>query len=115
MQEKRELIQVGFWYSSGEPLLPKPIIITDTHDKLLLDKLQKLQKHIEDDYLTLDPGYHCVNYRGVSYCRICDQSNGNKEITFNGYTFPEGYIHYIIDHNIHIDPGFKQMILNLDL
>jgi hypothetical protein len=54
--------------------------------------------------------FRCRDYRGVSKCRLCGKSNGSLEFDFNGYTWPEGLIHYILEHNVIVDNGFINMI-----
>lgn len=49
-------------------------------------------------------------YRGWSSCRICGCRNGNKELTYGGYTWPEGYLHYVEQHNVQPSEGFALML-----
>jgi hypothetical protein len=56
-------------------------------------------------------------YLGSSYCRLCDLNfNGNKELKLIKdnitFTFPEGLIHYYIQHNVEPSNEFKEFILN---
>jgi thiol-disulfide isomerase/thioredoxin len=62
----------------------------------------------------------CNYYFGVSRCRLCGKSNGSAEYTFSNFIWPEGYIHYLKDHNVKIDDEFKTFLnihsteLNID-
>ena len=57
---------------------------------------------------------HMVGYRGWSICRICDKHNGTQELEIivgrMKYGIPEGYIHYLEDHNVAVDPKLKEII-----
>lgn len=48
-----------------------------------------------------------VFYRGYSNCRICNKLNGSAEFDIvvenTKFIIPEGYLHYIEDHNVEID------------
>ena len=39
-------------------------------------------------------------WMGYSYCRLCGKMNGTTCWTRGQFTYPEGYVHYIRDHNI---------------
>jgi len=74
----------------------------------LINKLVKLQNEIKNDD-------NCMkSYYGCSMCRICGINNGNSEYIFNNFVWPEGYIHYIRDHNIEIDDEFKEFLNKIE-
>lgn len=50
-------------------------------------------------------------YRGSSRCRLCDQSNGSYEYELDGWIWPEGYMHYLRDHNVTPNEEFRQWAL----
>lgn len=113
-----ELVKIGFWRSPSEPSLPYPVVRKAMHStkfiekckqwKIFFDNLHKLP--YDEHYTDL---FECRSYKGCSQCRLCGKHpNGNMEIDFNGYTFPEGLMHYIIDHGISIDNKFIEMITN---
>lgn len=52
----------------------------------------------------------CTSYFGPSTCRICKKLNGNKEYTLGDWTWPEGYRHYIVDHNVQPTLEFEAFI-----
>lgn len=100
-------MRVGFWRSVHEPSLPVPVENSGVNTDKVLDLVQSL----------MTPGREDVkreSYRGFSNCRICGIRNGNSEYTW--YTnkeiviFPSGYIHYLKDHNVKIDPKFEQLL-----
>jgi hypothetical protein len=49
-------------------------------------------------------------YLGKHRCRICNDYVGCKEYTFNGFVWPESYIHYIRDHNVRIDNKMTKLL-----
>jgi hypothetical protein len=49
-------------------------------------------------------------YRGSSTCRVCGKTNGHREFIFGGYRWPEGYLHYVEEHNVEPSEGFKKML-----
>ena len=40
------------------------------------------------------------HYKGMSICRVCGIQNGSAENHRAGYVWPEGYAHYITEHNV---------------
>lgn len=61
----------------------------------------------------METGY-MAGYRGWSTCRICGKHNGTKELEIiRGrikYCIPEGYVHYLEDHNVAYDPKLLEVI-----
>jgi len=39
-------------------------------------------------------------YRGFSTCRICGKMNGSRDHFRGPFRYPQGYLHYIIDHDV---------------
>jgi len=104
MKQEREEKRVGFWYSKQEPDLPKPVAkkqpFKDQDD--FLEALKKVE------------GRKTVgkrHYRGWSTCRICKCKNGSTEFYCDGWVWPEGYKHYISEHNVVPDKAFYQFIM----
>lgn len=58
-----------------------------------LEEKTKILNHIKN-------GTYNGGYRGWSICRICNQKNGSQEFTDGTYIWPEGFSHYITDHNV---------------
>jgi len=97
--------KIGYWKSEYEPHLPSPIISDTIYPDEFIEKCKEWAKTRISIY-----DKRRVGYLGYSDCRICGKLNGSVEYTYNGFTFPEGIFHYIIDHNIEIDEQFMQMI-----
>jgi hypothetical protein len=93
--DKSKYIQIGFWRSSdGKNFKDCPTIqeYTDYH-------WYGKEKENVIKYLSLK---HTVDgaYMGYSNCRVCGKINGNEEYTDGKYVWPEGYLHYITEHNV---------------
>jgi hypothetical protein len=48
--------------------------------------------------------------KGSSYCRLCRCDNGSAEYRFKGWIWPEGFEHYLTDHNVHPSEEFRKFI-----
>jgi hypothetical protein len=52
-------------------------------------------------------------YKGYSCCRICGKTkNGSFERTDDKYTWPEGFVHYVSEHNVKPAQEFIDHVLN---
>jgi hypothetical protein len=78
---------------------------------MFLDKNKGDENHGCDD---LGHGYsvNVLRYLGYSYCRCCEyQRNGDgcylihHQKSNTTLAFPQGFLHYIVEHNVH--PDFK--------
>ena len=54
-------------------------------------------------------------YRGFSFCRICDFTNGSREFKYKGFVWPDGFRHYIEEHNVKPSDEFIEMINKIDI
>lgn len=64
-----------------------------------------------DDLARVEHGSaRMVHYRGWSTCRICHKPNGSGEYTSKGWTWPEGFRHYVEAHNVIPTPEFAEFI-----
>lgn len=98
---KKENKIVGYWYSKISPEYPMPEPDNVIEDKeIFLEKLRKLQKRAAVKY-----------YKGFSKCRICNCINGTIEYSVGGFTWPDGYIHYIEDHDVLPDEDFYNYVM----
>ena len=53
-----------------------------------------------------------TRYRGISLCRICEQTNGNAEYSLDDWCWPSGYMHYIQEHDVQPDEEFYKWIMD---
>lgn len=91
----------GFWYSKDEPNLPKPVPNSEPFDEQgeFLSRLAKKEKTASQ-----------TQYRGWSTCRLCKKMNGSCEFSSGGWTWPEGYSHYVKVHNVRPSDEFFTFI-----
>lgn len=101
-------IYVGFWkeredmgwYPGKQTWTAVPVANSSTSDQReLLTKLSQIETVAT-----------CTSYYGLSDCRICGASNGCREYSYNGFVWPEGYVHYLRDHAVACDPQMAAMI-----
>ena len=53
-----------------------------------------------------------VGYRGFSPCRLCERDNGNSAFRVADWEWPEGFRHYLADHDIRPSQSFEEFVLN---
>lgn len=70
------------------PMYPIPVSGMARIDNVTLSRLQRLQSKARE-----------LHFKGWSNCRICDKKNGSGEFEYNNWVWPNGLLHYIIDHN----------------
>ena len=94
----------GFWKTGVGSNLPSPAM-TDGWvwwgRDMFLRKLQVIQLVAGNN--------HC---KGSSRCRICGKSNGSIEYFYGGWIWPEGYGHYISEHNVVPSLAFQEFVFN---
>ena len=56
-------------------------------------------------------GFISLQYKGFSRCRCCNIKNGSQTFIYNGFEFPSGYFHYILEHKINVPIPFQIMIV----
>lgn len=106
-------IKVGFWDPRKDPqveaLMPwddaslagkhpteNSTTLTTAQQTALLKKLRQVEKRAS-----------CLASFGASWCRVCGIANGTLEYSMDGWTWPQGYGHYIEAHLIEVDPAFR--------
>lgn len=98
-------IKIGFWrgkYSDFD--YPMPVVNSArSNQNELINRIQRLEA-------TLTPEYQL----GFSPCRICDCRNGSGEYMSGGFLWPDGYLHYLKEHNVKCDPQFEKYIFSLE-
>ena len=98
-------IYIGHWNNSRNqyPEFPIPIV-GDKKDSS--ENIEKVKRLIEKSQPT-----YC---KGWSTCRCCGTSNGTVEYKYkvSANTFfiiPEGYVHYLENHNVQVDPRILEL------
>jgi hypothetical protein len=98
---KEKSLKEGFWRSSHEPDLPFPVP-NDTPwegQKLFVQRLLRVELLAE-----------MVAYKGISHCRVCGCINGSREYSYNGWNWPAGLMHNIVEHNVQPSDEFIEFI-----
>src|ERR1043165_3334922 len=94
--------RIGYWRQakdSNYSNLPWP-----EEGRLPLETKQKVVEF-------LNKGKMNAAWMGYSTCRICGKLNGTTCLTNGEFVYPEGYSHYILDHNIMPDIDLLSKIL----
>ena len=91
----------GYWYNLLEPQYPMPVSQANPISKEFTDKLS----YIENNKARKRA------YKGISQCRICKCNNGSEEYNYKNYVWPKGYMHYLIQHNVHPSKNFYDFIM----
>ncbi len=89
--KKHEQRAIGYWHSVDQPNLPKPQDFIDA-------TWNKNEKEFIAGYL--DNGVEMAAYKGWSNCRICNKVNGSTCLGDDDYIWPEGFSHYVREHNV---------------
>ena len=100
---------VGFWAGDASPFTTLPVerFSAKTHP-------QCLTKLREAEAVARTLG-GVLGYDGSSTCRLCGlRNNGSEEFYLDGFVWPEGYGHYLEQHNVAIDPAFGKYLLDFD-
>lgn len=96
----------GFWYSHEEPGLPRPVA-EDWPWPGQDEFLSALEKVEEKASIT--------RYRGWSTCRLCGKPNGTATFASGKWQWPQGFRHYVQDHNVRPSLAFQEFILGREV
>lgn len=101
-------VKVGFWYSKYEPHFPMP----KAHKVPYPKQKEFLAKLAAVELVLTDSGSYDA-FRGLSSCRLCLGGRANGSWTFKTpqFQWPEGYSHYIQEHNVRPPQEFETFIL----
>jgi hypothetical protein len=100
---ENELKAVGYWRKHED----------STEDLPWPDKIRKLPDDIKHKVILYLVRGDCIDQaRGFSACRICGYApNGSCCMTDGVFKWPEGYSHYISEHDVMVDPELLAHIL----
>jgi len=108
------MIKIGFWkpyecdiFNPEDNSYPMPIANSNEKTKEETEKFLNTLTIIEKKIARKE------SYMGFSWCRICKCHNGSEEYYWGRYIWPEGFKHYIIEHNIEIPNDFFNEIVNI--
>lgn len=89
---------VGFWPPHG------PEAVAAVHAQVD-PAFRDTQDFVVVLWYANDPD-HRKQYRGISSCRVCGQMNGSADYIRDGWTWPQGYSHYIEAHGVRPPQAF---------
>ena len=109
--------RIGFWDPRRDPnaeammpwddaslagVLPEAnsTTLTSEEQTALIEKLRRVEKRAS-----------VLACFGASWCRVCGLVNGSLEYAMDGWTWPQGFGHYIEHHHIEVDPQFRAWII----
>lgn len=84
-------IRIGYWRSEEQPELPRPKFFVDS-------TWNKSEREQVASYL--DGCATANKYKGPSTCRFCKKQIGTCDKTDGVYIWPEGFSHYLREHNV---------------
>jgi len=99
--------KAGFWFSKYEPLFPKPRPESGDSNWVREKDNIEFAKMLQ----ALESKAKVKGFKGSSKCRICGCRNGSREYHYKGWLWPEGFIHYILKHNVKPPEGFIRFVL----
>lgn len=105
MSEKSVSLKLeGFWWSKKEPHYPKPIHsdVAFENKEMVIEKLKKVEKIASKK-----------RYRDFASCRCYNGSVGTMSLQYKNWTWPEGFLHYIIEHNVQPSDLFLKEVLKM--
>ena len=127
---RRKLIRIGFW--RPKPYSPPSSV---AHEAGWLGAVARLVERateqnlpkVEDDvdpawspheraevlaYMAQEGRVH-ESWYGMSTCRICGCQNGSRDYTDDVFLWPEGFPHYIREHQVKPPQDFIGLVLPL--
>lgn len=101
--------KIGFWNNAAPP-----IVSNSTYVNGFMKRIKEWNDSLHSFYSAyrqeLENGF-IEPCRG-NVCSICHLDEiGDSEISYGKYTFPIGYLHYIIAHNIDVPVPFQQFVM----
>ena len=101
--EARRVRHEGFWKASLDSAENLPWPQPDPswlQRSAFLEALDRIEAEV-----------YKVSYRGFSHCRICGRGNGTQSFRLEVWEWPEGFRHYISDHEVRPTSDFELFVL----
>lgn len=106
----------GYWAGGMKIFEHYPTPVPDSFKKedmeVFLPKLQWVESQIvyrpEKSHVKTLPQAFKMHFMGTSTCRCCGKNNGTGEYYFQGWAWPDGYMHYLVEH--HVEPSAAFMV-----
>lgn len=97
-----EKIRIGYWRQTE-----------DSNEDLPWPVIRKISPETKELVLKfLRAGIGVNHWKGWSNCRICGKMNGDTCLSNGGFVYPEGYAHYIEEHDVMPDSQLLVKLLN---
>ena len=108
----------GYWSSNTKDLDHYPIPETGKFKQedmdIFLPKLKWVEEQIpykpNKNYKPILKHAFKLHFMGYSQCRCCGKSNGTGEYYFQGWAWPDGYMHYLVEHKVEPSAAFMVFI-----
>jgi hypothetical protein len=89
-------IPIGYWQDDGPGSAQSAIDENwDTAEREMVISYLKLVDDGRNDEVQV-----LQSWRGLSFCRLCEEANGNSCVGDNQYNWPQGFLHYIEKHHV---------------
>lgn len=98
-----ELILIGYWAGERTAGWPSPADFVD-------ESWDSDTREQVADYL--QRGFVVRAYMGYSPCRICGRNNGTLELSDGTFVWPDGLVHYVVDHAVRLPHEFVTHVLS---
>lgn len=105
-------IHIGYWRSADDNIVDENSHYPSVHDYIKPELWSEKYGGNEIKQLVIDylESFKLINHQmGYSGCRICGVLNGTAERSDGEFVYPEGYTHYIKEHDV-IPP--KKIVFN---
>lgn len=108
----------GYWASSHsiseQYPTPIPNRFKQEDMEVFLPKLQWVESQIiyraPKNHVSKLPQAFKMHFMGYSTCRCCGEKNGTGEYYFQGWSWPDGYMHYLVEHKVEPSAAFMVFI-----
>ena len=103
-----------YWYGTDEESKKYPMPVENSWNDTPERKEEFLKK-----LRALLSKSSAIHYKGFSTCRLCGKVNGSQEFEVRTelmtFYIPEGYLHYLTDHNVQPDEDLYGILLGENL
>lgn len=91
----------GYWRAHKDDVSEYPFPESvGFKDDVFVEKVKSLQEKAR-----------VIQFKGFSFCRICECINGTQEFEYKGWNWPSGYLHYIVDHGVKPSDEFYDFVM----
>ena len=93
----------GYWRESEDEASPLPWPVQDPTWEHRGEFLVELR--------IIESTSAYTDWMGFSRCRLCGRDNGASDFRAGQWVWPEGYQHYIADHDVRPSREFEEFVL----